>query len=79
MATLLIVLLTLLGMLPVYRRAAKESRHGQGSVAMLEHLLPFWRGQVFVLVLLLLLGGVLLLGFTQAVVVAIPLVAAFLV
>src|SRR6476620_11510930 len=51
-ATAILILLTLFGALPIYNQVAKESPHGEGSIAMLEALLSRWKSKLFVLVLL---------------------------
>jgi|RhiMethySRZTD1v2_1073278.scaffolds.fasta_scaffold26850_3 hypothetical protein len=51
-ATVILVVVTLLGALPVYAQVARRSYAGQGSIAMLENLLSGWKGKGLVLILL---------------------------
>lgn len=52
LATVILVLVTLFGALPIYSYVASESFRGQGSIAMLERLVHGWKGKFLVLVLL---------------------------
>lgn len=51
-ATVVLVLLTLFGALPIYRYVAGKSFSGQGSIGMLAEEVSGWTGKVLVLVLL---------------------------
>jgi hypothetical protein len=51
-ATVILVIVTLFGALPVYAQVAGRSYAGQGSIAMLESVLAGWKGKLLVLTLL---------------------------
>jgi hypothetical protein len=51
-ATVVVVLVTLLGALPIYLYVARHSPHGEGSIALLERVLHGWVGKTLILVLL---------------------------
>jgi hypothetical protein len=51
-ATVVLVLVTLFGALPVYRYVAGRSFNGQGSIGMLAKLVSGWPGKILVLILL---------------------------
>lgn len=51
-ATIMLVLLTLLGALPAYSIVAKESPNGKGSFAIFENLFSGWTGKSIVLILI---------------------------
>lgn len=51
-ATLAVVLVTLLIVLPLYLYMARKSPHGEGAVAVLERLVVGWRGKTLILIVL---------------------------
>src|SRR5262245_28619402 len=52
LASLVVVLVTLFAALPVYLYVAGQSPHGGGATALLERLVPGWRGKLLILVVL---------------------------
>src|SRR5438067_1740378 len=52
LATVVVVLVTLCAALPVYLYVAGRSPHGGGAAALMERLVPGWRGKLLILVLL---------------------------
>ncbi|MDR3612140.1 MAG: hypothetical protein P4L53_01150 [Candidatus Obscuribacterales bacterium] len=51
-ATLVLVFLTIFGALPMYKKVAEKSPHGQGSISMLATMIPGWPSKVLILVLI---------------------------
>src|SRR5438045_6422209 len=51
-ATVVLVLVTLFGALPIYAYVAGRSHEGQGSIGMLARLVSGWGGKILVLALL---------------------------
>jgi hypothetical protein len=52
LATVVLILVTLFGALPVYGYVARRSHEGQGSLGMLARLVSGWPGKILILVLL---------------------------
>lgn len=52
LATIILVAITMFGAVPVYRRIARESPNGQGSITVLQRFIPGWKGKFAVLILL---------------------------
>src|SRR5437763_16017519 len=52
LATVVVVLVTLFAALPVYLYVAGRSPHGGGAAGLMERLVPGWRGNLLILVLL---------------------------
>ncbi|MCI1256113.1 MULTISPECIES: amino acid transporter [Corynebacterium] len=51
-ATVILVVVTVCGAVPVYRRIARESPDGLGSIGMLARMVTGWKGKLLILVLL---------------------------
>jgi len=52
LATLVLVLVTLFGALPIYRHVAGETPDGVGSIGMIERMFRGWGAKLVVLVLI---------------------------